>query len=276
MQKMLFEELKQALWGYYDTGSRNLSWRKSITPYKVVVSEIMLQQTQVSRVEQYFAKWMRDFPSWKALAGASRKDVLGHWQGLGYNRRALYLHRTACIVSNQYGGRLPRESSELVALPGIGPYTSGAIRAFAFNILDIFLETNIRTVLIHHFFEAEADQKIEEKTLLTILQSYIEYDVRAREDPREFYYALMDYGAYLKKEVGNLNIKSARYNKQSRFEGSRRQLRAGILRYILENGPVLETKIVFQSKRTKEEVGELLRELEKEGSVSKTKQGYKV
>jgi A/G-specific adenine glycosylase len=275
-QKQKLKDLSQALWEYYDNHRRDLPWRQSITPYKVVVSEIMLQQTQVARVEQYFCEWLKDFPSWRTLAQASRKDVLSHWQGLGYNRRALYLQRTAQIVTEQYKGKLPEDAQELESLPGIGPYTRGAIRTFAFNKLDAFLETNIRTVLIYHIFRGRTSEKFADKELLQVLEDYLEYDTRAQDNPREFYYAMMDYGAYLKKEVGNLNTKSTSYAKQSRFEGSRRQLRAGILRYIIQNSPVSETKIIQQSKRDADEVRELLAELEKEGSVSREKEKYEV
>ena len=234
----------------------------------------MLQQTQVSRVEGYFRDWMNKYPSWKALARAPLREVLLSWQGLGYNRRGKYLHDIAQVVSNTYGGRLPSDRKLLEALPGIGHYTAGSIRAFAFDIPDEFLETNIRTVLFYHFYTSPTPKTVSDSELLGVLEKYIAYDSRARAHPREFYYALMDYGAYLKQRVGNLNKQSKSYTKQSRFEGSRRQLRAGILRYVLHNGPVNEARIVEQSHREEELVRELLCELVKEGSITKHNNMY--
>ena len=260
--------MRASLWGYYDTHKRDtLAWRETVTPYRVVVSEIMLQQTRVGRVEDYFQTWMDTFPDWNSLAQAPLREVLIVWQGLGYNRRGKYLHDIAQIVDQQFGGTLPRDRQALQVLPGIGPYTCGAIRAFAFDEMDLFLETNIRTVLVYHFYSHATPNKMDEKELLDVLERYIATDSRARNSPREFYYALMDYGAHLKKEVGNLNKHSRAYTKQSRFAGSRRELRAQLLRYVLHHGPVSSEQIVAQSNRDPDLVTELAQELVKEGSV---------
>lgn len=277
MSKQQKDRLERELWSYYDAHGRDkLPWRTRPTPYRVVVSEIMLQQTQVARVEEYFRDWMKKYPSWKALSEAPLREVLLSWQGLGYNRRGKYLHDIAQIVSKEYGGRLPSDRASLEALPGIGHYTAGSIRAFAFDELDEFLETNIRTVLFYHFYQYQKQsiKSVTDSELLAVLKKYIAHDTRAQENPREFYYAMMDYGAYLKKTVGNLNKQSKSYARQSRFEGSRRQLRAGILRYVLHNGPVSEARIVEQSHRETELVRELLCELVKEGSITKNKNTY--
>lgn len=278
ISKKQIDILKHDLWVYYDVcGRHDLPWRKNPSPYRVVVSEIMLQQTQVVRVEEYFRDWMKKYPTWRALSRASLREVLLSWQGLGYNRRGKYLHDIATIVTEQYKGTLPQTREELQFLPGIGHYTAGSIRAFAFNQLDVFLETNIRTVLFHHFYnEKIAIKEIPDQELLTLLKKYLAHDRRAQKNPREFYYALMDYGSHLKQTVGNLNQKSKSYNKQSRFEGSRRQLRAQVLRYVLHNGPVSEKKILEQSNRDHETVKEILEDLVKEKSISRKGKQYNV
>jgi len=277
VDNMIAKKMFKDLWGYYDThGRHKLAWRKSVTPYKVVVSEIMLQQTQVARVEGYFRDWMRDYPSFRALAKAPLKQVLMSWQGLGYNRRGKYLHDIAKTVTAQYNGRLPQDREQLEQLPGIGHYTAGSIRAFAFDQSDIFMETNIRTVLFHYFYQKSRTmlKNIPDTELLELLEVLISKNKRARENPRELYWALMDYGSHLKSEVGNLNKQSKTYTKQSRFEGSRRQLRAQTLRYILHNEPVTENKILTASNRDKKLVKELLKELLVEGSIQKKESKY--
>ncbi len=270
------EKLSAALWNYYDQhGRHELAWRKKHSAYAVVVSEIMLQQTQVVRVQEYFKNWMKKYPNWSALASASLRDVLISWQGLGYNRRGKYLHDIAKIVTEQYGGKLPSDRESLQALPGIGHYTAGSVRAFACNESDIFLETNIRTVLFYHLYDYKntSIKSVHDKELLHVLEKYLLHDPRATENPREFYWAMMDYGSHLKQTVGNLNTRSRSHAKQTRFEGSRRQLRAQLLRYILAE-PRTEKEILKQGTSDREMTLGLLAELIKEGSVKKEQNKY--
>lgn len=209
-----------------------MPWRTKITPYRVLVSEIMLQQTQVVRVISYFNNWMKLFPDFEALANASKSDVLNAWMGLGYNSRGLRLWQLAQVVISDYSGKLPRTKLELEKLPGIGPYTAGAIMAFAHNEPVVFIETNIRRVYIHHFF---ADQDfVDDKELLPIITETLD-----TENPRAWYQALMDYGSVLPKIAKhNANKQSKHYTKQSRFEGSNRQMRAAVTQHLLAHGPV--------------------------------------
>ena len=270
------EKLSAELWKYYDKhGRRNLAWRKKHTPYAVVVSEIMLQQTQVVRVEEYFKDWMGKYPTWRSLAQSPLREVLISWQGLGYNRRGKYLHDIAQVVTEKYKGKLPSDRLELQGLPGIGHYTAGSIRAFAFNELDIFMETNIRTVLFYHLYDYKNTilKSVDDKELLGVLEKYLAHDSRAKENPREFYWALMDYGSYLKQTIGNLNTRARAHTRQSRFEGSRRQLRAQLLRFILENERT-EKEIIAQGTKSVELTKELLTDLVKEGSVKKKGKKY--
>ena len=227
-------KFKKTIWEYYRKNRRSMPWRshgtERLSPYWVVVSEIMLQQTQVSRVEKKFPAFIKKFPSFKALAGAHLRDVLKEWKGLGYNRRALNLYRLA----GELQGRLPKTHEELLELPGIGPNTAGSILAFAYNIPHPFIETNIRSVYIHFFFK-DLKRKIHDKELLPLIEKTLD-----TKKPREWYYALMDYGSYLKKSTPNPSRKSTHHVKQSAFKGSNRELRAQILQMIVESPSTME------------------------------------
>jgi A/G-specific adenine glycosylase len=186
----------------------------------------MLQQTQVTRVLERYPRWLMRFPSFEILALARQSDVLEEWQGMGYNRRALWLQKIAVSVVNDYDGVLPASPSQLQKLTGIGPNTAGSIAAFAFNSPVTFIETNIRRVFINAFFSDE--MSVEDKQLLPIISACVSLD-----EPREWYYALMDYGSYLVKQMPNPNRRSKQYTIQSVFEGSLRQLRGEVLRRLL-------------------------------------------
>ena len=203
---------------FYKQQGRDLPWRKTTDPYKVLVSEVMLQQTQVDRVIPKYTSFLKQFPTLKALARADLKDVLKEWQGLGYNRRAKALHDVS-----QQTSRLPRDYDELCKLPGIGPYTAGAIRAFAYNEPEPIIETNIRTVYTHHFFPG--GEAVHDSEIVKLIERTLD-----RENPREWYSALMDYGSHLKKKGIKINSKSAHYTKQSGFKGSNREVRGAVVR----------------------------------------------
>lgn len=241
---------KRTIWSHYRKLHRDMPWREDITPYRVVISEMMLQQTQVSRVMKKFGSWMRRFPDWRTLARASTRDVLREWSGLGYNRRALYLKRIAeTIVSNEdysflLDGRINQPSNlagmRLSELPGIGENTAGAILSFAYNIPCPFIETNIRSVFIHFFFPDvekkeghKARKKIRDAELMPFIEKALA-DKAIAKNPREWHYALMDYGSYLKSVSPNPSRRSARHVKQSPFRGSNRELRGKILRLATE------------------------------------------
>lgn len=210
---------------------RDLPWRRTRDPYQIWISEVMLQQTQTTRVDGRWQRWLERFPTPVALAAAEPADVLEEWQGLGYNRRALALHRAAQAVA-ALGGELPAETAALEALPGVGPATAAGIRAFAFDLPSVYLETNVRTVLLHELFPGE--ERVSDRTLVPILRATCPPDASdPADDPRTWYYALLDYGAYLKRTVPNPSRRSAGHARQSRFEGSHRQKRAELLRVLL-------------------------------------------
>jgi A/G-specific adenine glycosylase len=218
--------LRSAVYAYYGEHGRDLPWRKTSDPYHILVSEVMLQQTQVDRVIPKYVSFIRRFPDFASLASASSSEVLGEWQGLGYNRRALSLQKAAKTVMKDHGGVLPQDKATLMTLPGIGDYTASAIRAFAFNQPDAVIETNIRAVFIHHFFPEE--ERVADAQLLPVVEAAID-----RDNPRRWYQALMDYGVRLKQQ-DNASRRSAHHRPQSRFQGSRRQARGEILRILLE------------------------------------------
>ena len=233
---------------------RDLPWRRTYDPYAIWISEVMLQQTQVSRVDGRWQRWLEHFPTVDALAAAAPSDVLEEWQGLGYNRRALAVHRAAQAIS-EAGGVFPQDQKELVKLPGIGPATAAGIRAFAFNLHGVYLETNVRTVFLHELYPQAEGVPDSELIPLVELTCPASVSTAAGTDtanaatteltPRSWYYALLDYGAYLKKTIPNPSRRSKSHVKQSRFEGSHRQKRAELLRVLLahkdEGGAEFET-----------------------------------
>ncbi len=265
---MIFmDEFLDILANYYaQNGRHDLPWRqgKYLTPYHIVVSEVMLQQTQVARVIGYFEKWMQLFPDVMTLAKATNEDILRAWQGLGYNNRGLRLGQLARVVVSQYNGTFPQDRAALESLPSIGPYTAGAVRAFVWNEPEIFVETNIRRVMIHHFFnerEEVSDKEVLEK-MKEIVDNLMQRllpnpplanpigtrgkpkDLGLAFAPREFYWAMMDYGATLPKILkSNPNTQSKHYTRQSRFEGSVRQVRSGIVKWLLQHDTIAVSEI---------------------------------
>ena len=212
---------------------RDLPWRRTRDPYIIWFSEVMLQQTQVPRVEARMPEWLDRFPTIEALAAASAADVLAAWQGMGYNRRALALHTAARQIVEEHHGVVPRETAALTALPGIGPATAQGIRAFAFDLPGVYLETNVRTVFLHHFFPDVPG--VPDRELTALIEAACPAAPGAtgdvapyampqdeRDTPRAWYYALLDYGAYLKKTIPNPSRRSAvRVLLAARDEGER-------------------------------------------------------
>lgn len=211
---------------------RDMPWRQDTRPYYVLVSELMLQQTQVDRVIPKFEAFIAAFPSEHELAAASLADVLRMWQGLGYNRRAKFLHEAAKKIVEL--GAFPSTESELMALPGVGKNTAGAILAYAYNQPALYIETNVRAVYIHHFFSAS--ELVDDKDILSLLEQTID-----RDDPRHFYWAIMDYGSWLKKQ-GVLPSRSRHYKKQAPLKGSVREIRGQIIA-VLSKGDCTETSL---------------------------------
>ena len=224
----------ETVWCEGDRLYRDLPWRRTRDPYAIWVSEVMLQQTQVARVDGRWQRWLERFPDTAVLADADAGDVLEEWQGLGYNRRALSLARAARMIEDA-GGEFPREERDLVALPGIGPATAAGIRAFAFDLPGVYLETNVRTVFLHELFPDAHD--VPDSALVPLVREAcpgFAAACGAERGPRAWYYALLDYGAFLKQTLPNPSRRSRTHARQSRFEGSHRQKRAELVRVLLD------------------------------------------
>ncbi|HEU4830803.1 MAG TPA: hypothetical protein VFS65_01365, partial [Candidatus Saccharimonadales bacterium] len=214
---------KELIWQKGRELHRDMPWRDTTDPYYILVSELMLQQTQVSRVVPKFDEFIQAFPTLRALAEASLSDVLIVWSGLGYNRRAKFLHASAQMVISEFGGVIPDKYDDLIGLPGIGPNTAGAILAYAFNQPTTFIETNIRTVYFHHFFADK--QEVADVELKKVIASTLDH-----EHPRQWYWALMDYGSYLKTAGSGRLDQSKHYKKQAPLKGSQREVRGQIIK----------------------------------------------
>jgi A/G-specific adenine glycosylase len=223
------QSFQEKVYDYYAKHKRSLPWRDSISGYGVFLSEIMLQQTQVARVLIKYAEFTVLFPTFQDLATATLPKVIAAWQGLGYNRRARFLHEAAPKLVGEFGGIIPNDEALVDALPGIGPATASAIVCYTYNRPVVFIETNIRRVFLHHFFRDE--EGVPDASLLPFVEACV-----PQENPRDWYYALMDYGTHLARIVVNPNKRSKHYSVQSKFEGSVRQVRGGILRELTNAG----------------------------------------
>ena len=253
---------RKEVYDYYKRNGRKLPWRETRDPYRILLSELMLQQTQVTRVIEKYKELLSLFPTIESVARAPLHTILETWQGLGYNRRAVALKRLATIVVDDYEGRIPPDIELLKALPGVGAATAGAVCAFAFNKPAVFVETNIRSVFIHHFFQDREDVKDSE--VLPLVDQTLD-----QKKPRQWYYALMDYGVALKERHPNPSRRSAHYTKQSPFEGSLRQVRGMILRALVKDPGITEADLVKEINRDVDRVGQCLRQLSQEGFVLK-------
>jgi A/G-specific adenine glycosylase len=252
--KEMLDAFVQKVWDFYRANKRNFPWRDTPTPYNVFVSEIMLQQTQTNRSIEKFHEFITAFPTFKALADAPFVEVLRVWKGLGYNRRALWIQKSAQIICQDYQGHVPQTPEELEKLPGIGPATARSITAFAWNTPTIFIETNVRSVFLHEFFNNIPD--VHDKELLPLIEKTVNHT-----NPREWYYALMDYGVFLKKTYKNPSRKSKHHVKQSKFEGSDRQIRGRILEQLLALGKCSREELCELCACEPERLGRIAQEL---------------
>lgn len=262
-------EFKKEIWAYYQREGRSMPWRDTKDPYKIVVSEVMLQQTQVSRVLLKYPEFIRAFPSFKTLATAPTVKILQKWSGLGYNRRALYLKALSRIVTDRYKGRLPDDPNTLITFPAIGGSTAGSIIAFSYNKPTVFIETNIRRVFIHFFFSGRT--KVHDEEILPLIKKTVD-----QKNPRRWYYALMDYGAMLAKQMPNANRKSAHYVKQKAFEGSDRKIRGEILKMLLNTELITKKDLQNRLKQNDARIDIIVTKLIAEGFLKQIKGRYQL
>jgi A/G-specific adenine glycosylase len=261
MDAETIRKLKRIVRNYYRThGRHELPWRKTKDPYKILVSEIMLQQTQVIRVVPKYTAFIKRFPTVKVLAESPLKEVLVLWSGLGYNRRAKLLHEAAKQVVALHGGKIPRSFEMMCTLRGVGPYTAGAVCVFAYNMPIPLIETNIRTVFFHHVFQG--DTKISDKILMEYSEKCID-----KKDPRTWFWALMDYGSYLKAKGVRTNKRSTHYTKQSTFKGSDREVRGAIVKVLTGVAFAQEKEIQTKTKLPFTKIRTQLLKLKREGIV---------
>ena len=248
---------------------RDFTFRHAKNPYEVFVSEVMLQQTQTARVNIKFPQFIAAFPSFKALADATLADVLKEWQGMGYNRRALFLQKAARMVVDRYNGSLPREISELEQLPGIGPATARSIAAYAYNQPTVFIETNIRAVYIHDFFPGK--DRVHDDDLLPLVTQTLDANHASR-----WYNALMDYGVMLKEQHKNPARRSRHHVQQKKFEGSDRQIRGAILRALTAHGPQTAKALTKHTTPDQPRLMNCLETLIKDTLIIKTGKKYRI
>jgi A/G-specific adenine glycosylase len=252
---------KGTILSYYRESGRDFPWRRTRDPWDILVSEIMLQQTQTERVIPKYLSWMEAYPDPGALSKAPLAEVLNLWSGLGYNRRALALVRAAAMI--EAAGRFPDGEDALRELPGVGPYTARAVLAFAYCEPVVLIETNIRSVFLHFFFENE--DNVNDARLAPLIEATLD-----REDPRNWYYALMDYGAMLKRIIGNPNSRSAHYSKQKPFADSNRRIRGSILRELGRRGRADADDLAGVMPFARERIVKALGELKAEGFVAES------
>lgn len=254
----MYQTFINTIWEYYRLSKRDFPWRTTNNPYDILISEMMLQQTQTSRVLPKYVSFLKKFPDINSLSKASLSEILTEWHGLGYNRRALYLKKSAEKITAEFSGNIPLEHATLTQLPGIGFATASAIIVFAKNKPLVFVETNIRRVFIHFFFRNKKD--INDKQILPFINKTMDL-----KNPREWYYALMDYGNMLGKNLKeNPNKRSKHYSPQSSFHGSLRQLRGAILSELLAHPTMkieeLKMKLGFDTERFDKALQEMLKE----------------
>lgn len=253
---------RAAIYSYYRLHGRIFPWRQTRNPYYILISEIMLQQTQAERVREKYKHFIKVFPDVFSLNRASLHKVLEVWRGLGFNRRALALKKIAWIVTQNLDGTIPSSPDALQTFPCIGGATASSICAFAFNKPVVFIETNIRSVFIHFFFHEIP--VVMDTEIFPLVEETLDV-----ENPREWYYALMDYGSMLKKSKPNPGKQSAHYHRQSPFKNSDRQIRGSILRILIEKSGLLEDEIVEWLQKDHKRVKRILIELEKEGFITR-------
>jgi A/G-specific adenine glycosylase len=256
------QALQERLLGWYRENGRDLPWRLTTDPYAVLVSEVMLQQTQVPRVVPYYEEWLRVWPDLDSLAAAPLTDVLRRWQGLGYNNRAVRLQACATgAVAAAGRGRaeLPRSLEGLRSLPGIGPYTARAVLVFAHNDDLAAVDANVRRVLTH---ELELPESLTEKELQAVADA-----VLPRGRSRDWHNALMDYGSLV---LTSRFTGIASQSTQGTFEGSRRQKRARMLRCLLDHGPQSRAELATGLRLPDGEVAGLVELLRRDGLVQES------
>lgn len=259
----LTDEFQRLIWNYYAAHPRPFPWRETQNPYHIFISEWMLQQTQTSAVVPKYKAFLSKFPTFNELTDAFTDEVLKLWQGLGYNRRALWMKSAAELIVREFNGVLPKDPEVLEKIKGIGHATAREMVTFSYNIPTVFIETNIRRVFLHLFFHQKSN--IHDREILNLVEKTVDTN-----NPREWYYALMDYGVMLKKSVSpDPNHRSFHYKKQPKFKGSDRELRGKILRLKITNDSITIDQLSQELEQPVKKVSELVTKMEQEGFFKK-------
>lgn len=269
LTREVIRTFQNIIYSYFNQYGRDFPFRNEINPYNVVISEIMLQQTQTNRVVEKFQQFIQKFPDFQSLANAPLNEVLKVWQGLGYNRRAVALKKIAERVVNEFDGILPADIDILKSFPQIGHNTASSIVAFAFNMPTFFIEVNIRRVYIYYFFPGKSS--IKDSAIVPIVRKTLD-----SSNVRKWYYALTDYGVMLKKTHPELNKRSAHYRKQAKFKGSNREVRGKILKLLIASSSLTEVEIFKELKINSKKLKEILNLLIKEGFIKQEKHGFSI
>ncbi len=272
LSESVIRDFQEIILNFYQEHERDFPWRQTRDPYRIFVSEMMLQQTSTASVMNKYQLFIKKWPTFQALAEASQQEVVAMWQGLGYNRRAIWTKTIAEQVVDDFGGNLPQDEKELRKFKGIGEATSGEICAFAFNKPVVIVnEVNIKRVYIYFFFRNAEAGLVKNKDLKPIIEktNYV-------KEPRVWYYALMDYGVMLKTKFPKIHKKSSSYKKQSKFEGSNRQLRGKILRYMIKHKKATVEEVALSVRSKIAPVKKNLVKMTQEGFLKKSGSHYKI
>lgn len=262
LDQSTISSFQQKILQYYQKNKRDLPWRHTTDPYSILLSELMLQQTQVSRVIEYYTKWLHTWPTIQHLSKANRKDVLQAWIGLGYNTRGINLHKASQIIVEHYNGDVIAAMDDYKKIPGVGKYTSQAVKIFSTNADIITVDTNIRRIFIHEF---NLPQDISDSKLWSIAQYCL-----PKGKSRQWHNALMDYGAtYLTSKKTGISPKTT----QSTFEGSDRQIRAQILRDLLTK-PLTLQDLTNQYNHSSDRLLKILEKMKKQEIIKQENKTY--
>ncbi len=279
MQFTMPIEIQRLILAWYSQNKRTLPWRSTKDMYHIVVSELMLQQTQVDRVIPKYHAFLKRFPTIYDLARASAAEVIDEWAGLGYNRRALYLHQFAQTVMKAHNGIIPQEREQLLELPGIGPYTSQAIRCFGFGKDVPVVDINIKRIYSRLFFKGEGSENELQNVAREIVPT---------GNGVAWNNALMDFGSLICEDKPRCDIcpltahcsaykagtpeKYVKPKTQSKFIGSNRYYRSMIIKALRKNNftlPLKKIKKLKPNDKSEEWFEAVIAGLEKEGLIIK-------
>ncbi len=257
LNEIVIEEFQNKIFTWYKSNKRDLPWRKTSDPYAILVSEMMSQQTQLSRVIPKYLEWMQQLPTLESLSTASTDQVLRFWSGLGYNRRAIYLKNISQLVVSDYNGQFPKEYDNLITLPGIGKYTASAISCFAFNQQIVVIDTNVRKTILLTFFPYNEHHLVNDKEI-----SHVANLLLPKRKAKIWNQALMDYAAI------QLKGRKVPLKKQPQFIYSSRYYRGMIIKLLLQKKQILRkdigVEVGYDPKKTNGSIDALIDKLVKE------------